>query len=152
RMNRRAFMSGLGGAAASCVAWPVATSAQQAGRVRRIGVLMNVGESDPQGRARLDAFVERLKGLGWGNGGNVRLEVRWGTDARRFRQFAGELVALAPDVIVANASATVTALQQVTRSVPIVFAGVIDPVGAGLVKSLVRPGGNTTGFALFEYA
>jgi ABC-type uncharacterized transport system substrate-binding protein len=151
-IGRREFITLLGGAATSLLSWPVAARAQPGERVRRIGVLMNVGDRDPQGRARLDAFVRRLADLGWSDGRNMRLETRWGTDAKRFRQFAIELVALTPDVILANASATVTALQQVTRSVPIVFAGVIDPVGAGLVKSLARPGGNTTGFALFEYA
>ena len=149
-MNRRAFITALGGAAA---AWPLSARAQQGGRVRRIGVLMNVGENDPQGRARLDAFVQRLKELGWSDGSNVRLDIRWGAgNAELFRRYAGELVALAPDVIVANASITVATLHELTRQVPIVFAGVIDPVGAGFVRSLARPGGNTTGFILFEYA
>jgi putative tryptophan/tyrosine transport system substrate-binding protein len=149
-MGRREFITLLGGAAA---AWPIAARAQQADGRRRVGVLMNVGESDVQGRARLDAFVQRLKELGWSEGGNLRLDVHWGAgDAELFRRYANELVALAPDVIVANASVTVAALQQVTRRVPIVFAGVIDPVGGGFVKSLARPGGNTTGFTIFEYA
>jgi putative ABC transport system substrate-binding protein len=149
-IGRREFITLLGGAA---MAWPVAARAQQADGRRRVGVLMNVGESDVQGRARLDAFVQRLKELGWSEGGNLRLDVHWGAgDAELFRRYANELVALAPDVIVANASVTVAALQQVTRRVPIVFAGVIDPVGGGFVKSLARPGGNTTGFTIFEYA
>jgi ABC-type uncharacterized transport system substrate-binding protein len=149
-VRRREFITLLGGAA---MAWPVAARAQQADGRRRVGVLMNVGESDVQGRARLDAFVQRLKELGWSEGGNLRLDVHWGAgDAELFRRYANELVALAPDVIVANASVTVAALQQVTRRVPIVFAGVIDPVGGGFVKSLARPGGNTTGFTIFEYA
>ena len=148
-MKRRAFITLIAGAAA---AWPLAARAQQGERMRRIGVLMNVGESDPQGRARLGAFVQRLTELGWSDGRNAHLDIRWGAGkAELFRQYATELVALRPDVILANASATVAALQQVTRSVPIVFAGVIDPVGAGLVKSMARPGGNTTGFTIFEY-
>jgi putative ABC transport system substrate-binding protein len=152
-MKRRAFLSLIGVAAASCASWPLAARAQQGERVRRIGVLMNVGESDPQGRARLGAFVQRLTELGWIEGRNTHLDIRWGAgDAERFRQYAAELVTLMPDVILANASATVAALRQVTRSVPIVFAGVIDPVGAGFVKSLARPGGNITGFTIFEYA
>jgi putative ABC transport system substrate-binding protein len=150
-IGRRKFLATLLGG--SAVAWPLAARAQQPERMRRIGVLMNVGESDPQGRARLGAFVQRLVELGWSDGRNARLDIRWGAgDAERFRQYAGELVALAPDVILANASVTVAALQQVTRKVPIVFAGVIDPVGAGFVRSLARPGGNTTGFTIFEYA
>ncbi len=149
-MKRREFITLLGGAAA---AWPLAARAQQSDGRRRVGVLMNVGESDAQGRARLDAFVQRLKELGWSEGRNLRLDVRWGAgDAELFRRYANELLVLAPDVIVANASVTVAALQQVTRQVPIVFAGVIDPVGGGFVKSLARPGGNTTGFTIFEYA
>jgi putative ABC transport system substrate-binding protein len=146
-MRRRDFIALLGGAAA---AWPLVARAQSDGR-RRVGVLMNVGESDAQGRARLDAFVQRLKELGWSEGRNLRLDVRWGAgDAELFRRYANELLVLAPDVIVANASVTVAALQQVTRQVPIVFAGVIDPVGGGFVKSLARPGGNTTGFTIFS--
>ena len=149
-MKRREFITLLGGAAA---AWPLAARAKQSDGRRRVGVLMNVGESDAQGRARLDAFVQRLKELGWSEGRNLRLDVRWGAgDAELFRRYANELLVLAPDVIVANASVTVAALQQVTRQVPIVFAGVIDPVGGGFVKSLARPGGNTTGFTIFEYA
>ena len=149
-MKRREFITLLGGAA---VARPMAARAQQSDGRRRVGVLMNVGESDVQGRARLDAFVQRLKELGWSEGRNLRLDVCWGAgDAELFRRYANELLVLAPDVIVANASVTVAALQQVTRQVPIVFAGVIDPVGGGFVKSLARPGGNTTGFTIFEYA
>jgi len=147
-MNRREFITIMSGAA---VAWPLTARAQQG--VRRVGVLTNVGENDPQGRARLDAFVQRLKELGWRDGHNLRLDIRWGAgDAELFRQYANELVGLAPDVILANASVTVAALRQVTRSVPIVFTGVIDPVGAGFVKSLARPGGSITGFTIFEYA
>src|SRR5262245_11130124 len=148
--TRREFVTLLGGAAFT---WPLAARAQQDDGRRQVGVLMNVGESDAQGRARLDAFIERLKESGWSEGRNLRLDVRWGAgDAELFRRYANELLVLEPDVIVANASVTVAALQQVTRGVPIVFAGVIDPVGGGFVKSLARPGGNTTGFTIFEYA
>jgi putative tryptophan/tyrosine transport system substrate-binding protein len=122
-------------------------------RMRRIGVLMNVVENDPQGQARRAVFVQRLKELGWIEGRNVRFDFRGGAgEGELYRQYATELVALAPDVIFTNASATVAVLQQVTRTQPIVFATVIDPVGGGMVESLARPGGNTTGFIAFEYA
>jgi hypothetical protein len=148
-MKRREFITLLGGAA---VAWPLAAHAQQGERIRRIGVLINVAESDPVGKARLSAFVQRLKELGWTEGHNVRLDIRWGAgDHEAYRRYATELVALVPDVIVAVTSPIVAALQRATRTVPIVFAGVIDPVGGGFVNSLARPGGNSTGFALFEY-
>jgi putative tryptophan/tyrosine transport system substrate-binding protein len=149
-MRRREFIALLGGAAA----WPVVARAQRTGGgMRRVGVLMNVVESDPQGQARLAVFVQRLRELGWTEGRNVRFDFRGGAgDSERYRQYATELLALSPDVIFTNASATVAGLQQVTRTVPIVFATVIDPVGAGLVESLARPGGNTTGFIAFEYA
>jgi putative ABC transport system substrate-binding protein len=148
-MNRRAFITLLGGVAA----WPVAARAQQGGRMRRIGVLMTLSEHAQDGRARLGAFLQRLTELGWTDGHNVRLDIRWSAgDAERFRRYARELVALSPDVVLADGSYSVAALQQATRTIPIVFAGVIDPVGAGLVKSLARPGGNTTGFTAFEYA
>ena len=149
-MGRRDFITLLGGAAA---ARPLAARAQQVERMRRIGVLINVDESDVEGRARFAAFLQGLQQLGWTDGGNVRLDVRWGGgDRDRIRSYAAELVALAPDVILAVTSSTVAALQQATRTVPIVFVGVIDPVGAGFVESLARPGGNTTGFTAFEYA
>ena len=120
--------------------------------MRRIGVLMHVSESDPDGQARLTAFVESLKELGWAEGRNLHLEVRWGTnDPNRYPRQAAELVAMAPDALVAPTSFTLAPLQRATRSVPIVFMGVIDPVGAGIVNSLARPGGNTTGFVAFEY-
>jgi putative ABC transport system substrate-binding protein len=149
-MRRREFIALLGGAAA----WPVVARAQRTGGgMRRVGVLMNVVESDPQGQARLAVFVQRLRELGWTEGRNVRFDFRGGAgDSERYRQYATELLALSPDVIFTNASATVAGLQQVTRTVPIVFATVIDPVGAGLVESVARPGGNTTGFIAFEYA
>jgi len=149
-MRRRDFIAALGGAAA---VWPVATRAQQPERTRRVGALMSTGESDPEEQARLTAFVQRLKELGWIEGGNLRLDVRWGSgDDERNRRYASELVALAPDVVLADTTQTIAILQKATRTIPIVFAGVIDPVGAGFVESLARPGGNTTGFTGFEYA
>jgi putative ABC transport system substrate-binding protein len=147
-VKRREFITLLGGAAA----WPVAARAQQPERMRRIGVLMHVTESDPDGQARLAVFVEGLKELGWAEGRNLRLDVRWGpNDPDRYPRQAAELVAMAPDALVAPTSFTLAPLQRATRSVPIVFMGVIDPVGAGIVTSLARPGGNTTGFVAFEY-
>ena len=129
-----------------------AARAQQPDRVRRIGVFMPYASDDREGHARMAALQQGLQDLGWVDGRNVRIDTRWGAgDAERYRQYAAELVALAPDVIVAVTSVVVAALQRQTRSVPIVFVGVIDPVGAGLVKSLARPGGNTTGFTVFEY-
>ena len=140
-MKRREFIAALGGAAA----WPIIASAQQIDRVRRIGVLMHVTENDPDGQARLTAFVERLKELGWSEGRNLRFDIRWGpNDPDRYPRQAAELAALAPDVLVAPTSFTLAPLQRATRSVPIVFMGVIDPVGAGFVSSLAKPGGNTT--------
>jgi putative ABC transport system substrate-binding protein len=125
--------------------------AQQAERVRRIGVLMNTAADDPEGQARKTAFVQALQQFGWTDGRNGRIETRWGTDAGNTRRYVAELVALAPDVIVAAGSAAMVALQQTTRTVPIIFVTIIDPVGAGFVESLARPGGNVTGFSLFEY-
>jgi putative ABC transport system substrate-binding protein len=149
-MQRRHFIAFLGGAAA---AWPLAARAQQSERVRRIGVLLSTHEGDPGRRAQLAAFVQRLTELGWTDGRNARLDVRWTAGSVDVgRQHAMELVALAPDIIVTDTSFNVAAVQQATRKVPIVFGGVIDPVGAGLVDSLARPGGNTTGFTAFEYA
>jgi putative ABC transport system substrate-binding protein len=148
-MKRRAFISLLGGAA---MAWPLAARAQQPQKMWRIGVLLPAVASDPEYQARVGAFMQALALLGWTDGRNVRIETRWGAnDADRYRQYAAELVALAPDVIVAGTSNVVAALQRETRSVPIVFAQVIDPVGTGLVTGLARPGGNTTGFTVFEY-
>jgi putative ABC transport system substrate-binding protein len=149
-MQRREFITLLGGAA---VAWPRAARAQQADRMRRVGVLESRTADDPEGRARLAVFAEGLRELGWTEGRNVRIDYRWAAaNADRHRTYAAELVALAPDVILASASASVTALQQTTRTVPIVFVNIIDPVGAGFVASLARPGGNATGFTLFEYS
>ena len=147
-MRRRAFIAALGGAAA----WPLVARAQQSERVRRIGVLMNLAENDPEAPARGAAFQHALQQLGWTDGGNVRIDYRWAADdAGRLRRYAAELVALAPDVILANATPSVAALQQATQTVPVVFVNVADPVGAGFVASLARPGRNITGFLLFEY-
>jgi putative ABC transport system substrate-binding protein len=148
-MRRREFITLLGGAAA---AWPLAARAQQGGAMRRIGVLMSTSADDPEGQARNAAFLQGLQQLGWTVGRNVRVDYRWGaSDSGRLRDLAAELVALAPDVIVATAGATVGALQQVSRTVPILFVTTIDPVGSGFVDSLARPGGNATGFLAFEY-
>jgi putative tryptophan/tyrosine transport system substrate-binding protein len=147
-MKRREFITLLGGAAA----WPLVARAQQGERMRRIAVLMNLAADDPQSMARITAFLQGLQQLGWTDGQNVAIEYRWGGgDPERIRKFAAELVALAPDVILAVGSFTVLPLQQVSRTVPIVFANVTDPVGAGIVANLARPGGNATGFTTFEY-
>jgi ABC-type uncharacterized transport system substrate-binding protein len=120
--------------------------------MRRIGVFLPGAADDPEYQARVAAFWQGLAELGWSDGGNVRIDTRWGAgDAARYRQYAAELVALAPDVILAATTVVAAALQRETRSLPIVFVGAVDPVGAGLVASLARPGGNITGFALFEY-
>jgi putative tryptophan/tyrosine transport system substrate-binding protein len=149
-MNRRAFISLLGGATA---AWPLAARAQQTERVRRVGVLMSVAADGPDGQPRLAAFLKGLQELGWTDGRNVRIDQRWGAgDVERARRYAAELVAFGPDVILASGDHSVVALQQVTRTVPIVFTLVSDPVGTGYVESLARPGGNMTGFTLFEYS
>ena len=147
-MRRREFMALLGGVAV----WPPAARAQPTTeRVRRIGVLMSTTADDPEGQARIAAFHQGLQERGWTLGRNARVDVRWGAfDADSSRHYATELVALAPEVIVASASAAMGALQQM-RTVPIVFVSIIDPVGAGFVESLARPGGNVTGFSLFEY-
>src|SRR5215467_1165338 len=148
-MKRREFIGLLGGAA---TAWPLAARAQQPERLRRIGVLMNRAADDPFGQARLAAFQHALQQLGWSDGRNVRIDIRWHeNDAERARRYAQELVALAPDVVLAENTISVTALYHVTRTLPIVFAIVPDPVGAGFVDSLSRPGGNITGFMVFEY-
>jgi putative tryptophan/tyrosine transport system substrate-binding protein len=131
---------------------PLAAHAQQAERMRRIGVLINLTADDPEGRARLAAFLEGLSELGWTDGRNVRIDARWAPgNVDQFRTYAAELVALAPDVILAATTPGVTALQQATRTIPIVFVTLIDPVSAGFVSNLARPGGNITGFALYEY-
>jgi putative ABC transport system substrate-binding protein len=148
-VNRRDFITLLGGAA---VAWPLAARAQQPQRMRRIGVLAPYAADDREGQARLAALQQGLAELGWADGRNARIDTRWGAgDPGRYRQYAAELVARAPDVLVGVTSPIVAALQRETRTVPIVFVGVIDPVGGGLVASLAHPGGNTTGFTVFEY-
>ena len=148
-MRRREFITLIGGAAA---AWPLAARAQQPERMRRIGVLHTTSADNPDGQARNTAFLQGLQQLGWNDGRNARIETRWSADADGIRTYVAELVALAPDVILASGSATVGPLLQATRSVPIVLTNVPDPVGAGFVNSLARPGGNATGFILVEYA
>ena len=148
--RRREFIAGLAGAA---VAWPIAARAQQGERVRRIGVLMTTAADDSEGQARISAFLQGLQQLGWIDGRNARIDARWSEgDADRARKYAAELIALAPDAILATGSFSVGPLLQATRTVPIVFAYVPDPVGAGFVDSLARPGGNATGFTPFEYS
>ena len=149
-MRRREFITLFGVAA---LAVPRAARAQQADRVRRVGVLMSRAAGDPEEQARFAAFLQGLQKLGWTDGSNVRIDYRWAAaDADRSRTYAAELVALAPDVILASGSTSVAALLQTTRTVPIVFVNVIDPVGAGYVARLARPGGNATGFTAFEYS
>ena len=149
-MKRRVFITLIGGAAA---AWPHAARAQQVERMPRIGVLLNLAENDPEGKARLGAFLQGLQQLGWTIGRNVQIEYRWGAgDPDRTRGYAAELAALAPDVILATGSAALGQLLQATRTVPIVFTQTLDPVGGGFVDSLARPGGNATGFLTFEYS
>jgi putative ABC transport system substrate-binding protein len=149
-MRRREFF-GLVGSAATV--WSLAARAQQADPIRKVAVLMFFAAEDPEGKARLQVFSQSLRKTGWIEGENLRTEVRWaGDNAERYHQYASELVGSAPDVILASGSQSVVALQQVTQRVPIVFGNVIDPVGAGFVTSLARPGGNTTGFTAFEYS
>src|SRR6266513_2535900 len=148
-MRRREFITLLGGAAA---AWPLAARAQQGERMRRIGVLTGTAADDPEAQARQAAFVQGLAQLGWTDGRNVRIDARWTAgNAADTRKYAAELVALAPDVILVGGGASIGELLQATRTVPIVFAFVPDPVGSGFVDSLSRPGGNATGFTQFEY-
>jgi putative ABC transport system substrate-binding protein len=149
-MRRRDFITLMGSAAA---AWPLAARAQQPGPMRRIGVLMNRAVDQPEGQAEVAAFQKALQQLGWNDGQNVRLDIRWSAnDVDLDRKYAAELVALGPDVVLANGTLSVAALQRVTRNLSIVFVGVSDPVGAGFVDSLARPGGNVTGFMIFEYS
>jgi putative tryptophan/tyrosine transport system substrate-binding protein len=148
-MRRRDFIKVVAG---SAITWPVTARAQQGGRMRRIGVLMALAADDPQGQARFVAFVQGLQELGWTDGRNVRIDTRWAAgDADRFRKYAAELVAVAPDVILASGGTGAGALLQATRTIPIVFTQTQDPVGAGYVDSLARPGGNATGFTNMEY-
>ena len=147
-MNRREFIGLIGGTAA----WPFAARAQQSDRMRRIGVLTNLLSDDPEAQARVGAFLQGLQEFGWAVGRNVRIDYRWGSgDADRTHRYAAELVALKPDVVLTSGATALAPLLQATRSVPIVFAQVPDPVGAGFVNSLARPGGNATGFMTIEY-
>jgi putative ABC transport system substrate-binding protein len=148
-MRRRDFITAV---AASTLAWPLAAGAQQREKMRRVGVLMTLAADDPEGLARVTAFAQGLQELGWRHGRDVRIDYRWAAaDAVSFHRHAQELLTLEPDVVIASATPSVVAFQQATRTVPIVFVGVTDPVGAGLVESLAHPGGNTTGFSIFEY-
>jgi putative tryptophan/tyrosine transport system substrate-binding protein len=148
-VKRREFITLLGGAA---VGWPLVARAQQPERMRRIGVLMGTVD-DVDGQRNLAAFLQVLHQLGWTDGGNVRIDVRWGAgNADNIRKYAAELVALGPDVIFVSGTASAGRLLQSSRTVPIVFANVADPVGAGFVDTLARPGGNATGFTQFEYS
>src|SRR5262245_39325347 len=148
-MKRREVITLLGGAAA----WPLAAHAQQPERMRRIGVLIPYAADDPEGQARIGAFLQGLQQLGWTEGRNVRIDYRWSAgDADRARRYAAELVALAPDVILASGASHVGPLLQATRTVPIVFPVIGDPAGGGFVDSLGRPGGNATGFMSREYS
>jgi putative tryptophan/tyrosine transport system substrate-binding protein len=147
-MRRRDFIAGLGGTAA----WPLAARAQQPGRMRHIGVLMLESMDDPVAQSEIATFEKALRELGWTVGLNVTIESRWGAvDANRYRTYAAELVALSPDVFVAGNGGTARTLQRASGTVPIVFAVAPDPVGSGLIESLARPGGNTTGFSTVEY-
>src|ERR1700722_4513572 len=147
-MRRRDFIGLVGGAA---IARPLSALAQQANRICKIGVLANFPADDPEGKARVNGFTHALEGLGWREGTNLHTEIRWAGDiAERYPQYARELVSLEPDVILASASSSVAALEQVTHTVPIVFANVIDPVGAGFICSMAPPGGNIPGFTAFE--
>jgi putative tryptophan/tyrosine transport system substrate-binding protein len=149
-VKRREFIAALGGAAACC---PLAVLAQQPERTRRIGLLMPIAADDPQASLNVAAFLQELGQFGWTDGRNARIEYRWGGgDAERIRRYAAELVALEPDIILAWGASTVGPLRQATRAVPVVFVSVADPVGAGFVASLARPGGNATGYMSFEYS
>jgi len=149
RIGRRQFITALGGGA---VTWPLAARAQQSDKLRLIGVLMPTAADDPLSKARYTAFVQGLQELGWVDGRNVQIDVRWtGGSAEHARPLAAELVALAPDVIMTAGAAHVAAIQQASRTVPIVFLAVTDPVGGGLVASMAHPGGNATGFILAEF-
>jgi putative ABC transport system substrate-binding protein len=146
-MRRREFIAGLGGAAA----WPLVADAQE--RMRRVGVLMNTTAEEPEAQSYLAAFQQGMQELGWSVGRNLRVELRWGSgDAELTRRYAAELAALSPDVMLAAGGPVVSAMQRASRTIPIIFAQSIDPVGSGIVASLARPGGNTTGFTQFEYS
>jgi putative tryptophan/tyrosine transport system substrate-binding protein len=148
-VRRREFITIVSGAAA---AWPFAARAQQGERMRRIGVLMNRAPDSVDGQARLAAFRQTLQDLGWSDGGNMRIDARWGgNDVSLTRKYAAELVGLAPNIVLASGTVSVQAVEEISRALPVVFAAVADPVGAGLVDTLARPGGNVTGFMNFEY-
>jgi putative ABC transport system substrate-binding protein len=148
-MRRRDFLKLLGGT----TAFPFTAYAQQGQRVGHVGVLMNRAADDPDGRARVAAFQQALQQLGWNDGRNVSVDARWNKDDRNLaRRYAAELVALAPDVILASGAPSVAALQHESRTLPVVFVAIVDPVGAGFVESLARPGGNVTGFMIYEYS
>src|SRR5204863_3466609 len=150
RMKRREFITIFGGTAAM---WPLAARAQQGDGPRRVGILMTLAEDDTEGQRRVNAFLQGMQEFGWVRNRNIAYETRWGAgEIERARTLAAEMVALVPDVILAPGSVTVGPLLQATRTVPIVFVHVPDPVGAGFVESLARPGGNATGFTQFEYA
>ena len=151
-IGRRECITLLGGTAV--VAWPLTAWAQQGERVRRVGIFMNLASDDAEAQSRNAAFLQGLQELGWSVGRNLRLDYRWGAnnlDPERMRKDAADLLALAPDVVLATTAPIVVVLQQVSRTVPVAFVGVIDPVGSGLVSSLARPGGNATGYIMFEY-
>jgi putative ABC transport system substrate-binding protein len=149
-VKRRDFIWCLSGAA---VAWPLIARAQQPERMQRIGVLLSIAEDDPEGQLRITGFAQALRQLGWTEGSNVQINTRWGAaDPDRIRRYVSELVALAPDIILAGGGSVVGPFLQATRTIPIVFAQVTDPVGAGFVESLARPGGNATGFINFDYS
>jgi putative ABC transport system substrate-binding protein len=144
-MKRRQFITLIGGTA---IAWPLAANAQQGERMRHVGVLISLTADDPQSKARVTAFLRACRAFGWADGRNLSIDYRWGGgDVSRMRSYAAELIALAPDVVVAGGSEATAAFQQATRNVPIVFVNVGDPVGAGFVDSLSRPSGNATGFS-----
>jgi putative ABC transport system substrate-binding protein len=148
-MRRREFIAGIGAA----TAWPFIALAQKPDRTRRIGVLMSLGENDPEGKAQLSGFTKGLADLGWSDGLNLRIDARWGGgDVNNIRTFAKELVAMQPDLIVAQGTPVTAALQRETRTIPIVFVVVTDPIGEGFVEGLARPGGNITGFITSEAA
>jgi len=142
-MRRREFIGILGGAAM----WPVAAPAQQGDQVRRLGVLMAIGEADPEAKAWLSEFTKGLSELGWTDGRNLRMDVRWASDVDRMRTSAKELVDLKPDVILGNSTPGTAALMRATQTIPVVFTIVSDPIGSGFVASLHKPGGNITGFS-----
>jgi putative ABC transport system substrate-binding protein len=148
RTNRRAFIAALGGAAV----WPSMLRGETSGQTRRIGVLLNLAPDDPETRARLAAFLDALRGLGWSEGQNLQIDYRWGMgDTNRHRTNAADIVALAPDVILVHGSTIMAPVQRVTQTVPIVFVSVADPIAGGFVESLPRPGGNATGFTSSDY-